>query len=126
MPEFISKIQHNTYEKGEFSDEKTRTLDETVELIKSFPFDAERSLTVIQLTGPSITIQDEYVNYLKVGLYFNGKLCIYYLDNDNHLYEYYVLSVDEACNLVTDYFNGTLDLTKFEKHLFNFGNKAHF
>jgi hypothetical protein len=126
MPEFISKVQHNTYEKGEFSDEKVRTLSETLELIKTFPFDAERTVTDIQLTGPSVTIQDEYVNYLKVGLYFGGKLCVYYLDNDNHLYECYVRDVDAACNLVTDFFNGKLDPSKFEKHLFNIGNQGHF
>lgn len=126
MPKFISKVQHDTYEKGEFSDEKERTLEETIELVKSFPFDAERNFTDIQLTGPSVTIQDEYLNYLKVGLYFNGKLCVYYLDNDNHLYKCYVLSVDDACNLATDFFNGTLDLTKFEKHLFNIGSRKHF
>jgi hypothetical protein len=126
MPEFISKVQHNTYEKGEFSDEKVRTLSETLELVKTFPFDAERTLTEIQLTGPSVTIQDEYINYLKVGLYFNGKLCIYYLDNDGHLYECYVLNVDAACSVVTDFFNDQLDLSKFEKHVFNIGSKKHF
>ncbi|MDB5158812.1 MAG: hypothetical protein JWR50_3519, partial [Mucilaginibacter sp.] len=126
MPEFISKIQHNTYEKGEFSDEKARSLSETLQLIKDFPFDAERTLTEIQLTGPSVTIQDEYVNYLKVGLYFNGKLCVYYLDNENHLYECYLPNVTAVCDLVTDFFNGQLDLSKFEKHLFNIGSKKHF
>lgn len=126
MPEFISKVQHDNYEKGEFSDEKVRNLEETIELIRSFPFDAERNLTDIQLTGPSVTIQDGYVNYLKVGLYFNGKFCVYYLDNNNHLYEYYVLSVDEACNLVTDFFTETLDLSKFEKQLFKIGSRKHF
>jgi lipase chaperone LimK len=55
MPEFISKVQHKTYEKGEFSDEKVRTLQETIELIKAFPYDDERALTSVELTGPSVT-----------------------------------------------------------------------
>jgi hypothetical protein len=88
MPEFISKLQHNTYEKGEFSDEQPRDLEETINLIKDFPWDAERTLTDIQLTGPSVTILDNDLNYLKLGLYFGGKFCVYYLDKDNHLYEY--------------------------------------
>ena len=54
MPEFISKLQHKTYEKGEFSDEKVRSLDETIKLIKTFPWDAERTLTDVQLTGSSV------------------------------------------------------------------------
>src|ERR1700740_3678003 len=126
MPEFISKLQHKTYEKGEFSDEKSRGLDETIELVKNFPWDSERTLTDIQLTGPSITIQDEYVNYLKVGLYFNGKFCLYYLDNENHLYEYHAADITEACKTLADFFEGKLDLGKFDKHFFNIGNEPHF
>ena len=126
MPEFISKLQHKTYEKGEFSDEQVRNLDETIELIKSFPWDTERTLTDVQLTGPSITIRDEDINYLKVGLYFNGKYCLYYLDRDNHLYEYHAPDITDACKIVTDFFAGQLDLENFEKHFFNIGNQAHF
>ncbi|MCR8561231.1 hypothetical protein KXD93_26500 [Mucilaginibacter sp. BJC16-A38] len=126
MPEFISKLQHKTYEKGEFSDEKVRTLDETIELVKTFPWDDERTLTDIQLTGPSVTIQDEYVNYLKIGLYFNGKFCLYYLDNDNHLYEYHVIEKVDVLKIVADFFNSEIELKDFEKHIFNIGNQAHF
>ncbi|QEC79944.1 hypothetical protein [Mucilaginibacter ginsenosidivorax] len=85
MPQFISKLQRNTYEKGEFSDEQPRNLDETIQLIKDFPWDLERPLTDIQLTGPSVTIQDAELNYLKLGLYFGGKFCVYYLDKDNQI-----------------------------------------
>ncbi|WP_413668256.1 hypothetical protein ACEN9X_27920 [Mucilaginibacter sp. Mucisp86] len=126
MLQLISKLQHNTYEKGEFSDEQPRDLEETIQFIKDFPWDAERALTDIQLTGPSITIQDDDLNYLKFGLYFNGKFCAYYLDRDNHLYEYHAKTVDEACDLVADFFNQKLNLSLFEKHFFNIGNKPHF
>ena len=126
MPAFISKVQHKTYEKGEFTDEKERSLAETLDLINNFPWDKERTLTDIQLTGPSVTICDGDVNYLKVGLYFNGKYCLYYLDRDNHLYEYHTAEMQTVDQLVTDFFNSTLDLSQFDKHLFNIGNKAHF
>ena len=126
MPELISKVQHKTYEKGEFSDEKARSIEDTIILINDFPWDAERPLTDIQLTGPSITICDEDINYLKIGLYFNGKYCLYYLDNENHLYEYHAPTMDDACKIVTDYFSNQLSLEPFEKHLFNIGNKPHF
>jgi hypothetical protein len=125
MPQFISKLQHNTYEKGEFSDEEERSLDETIELIRKFPWSEERG-TDIQLTGPSVTIQDENINYLKIALYFNGKFCLYYLDNDNHLYEYHANDINEVRALVTDFFNGQLELQKFDKHIFNIGNQPHF
>jgi len=126
MLQLISKLQHNTYEKGEFSDECPRALNETIQLIKDFRWDAERTLTDIQLTGPSVTIQDDALNYLKLGLYFNGKFCVYYLDSGNHLYEYHAPNIDEACDLVIDFFNQTPDLNRFEKHFFNIGNKPHF
>jgi len=126
MPKFISKIQRNTFEKGEFSDEKERTLEETVDLLKTFPWDCERTLTDIQLTGPSVTIQDEYLNYLKVGLYFGGKYCLYYLDNNDHLYECHAPTIEDVCVFVTDFFNGILNLQKFDKHLINIGSRKHF
>jgi hypothetical protein len=125
MPEFISKLQYKNYEKGEFSDEKSRSIEETLQLIKSFPWDEQRGVD-IQLTSPSVTIQDEYVNYLKVGLYFNGKFSIYYLDSDNHLYEYHADNLDDVYKVVSDFFNLTLDLSPFEKHFFNIGNQKHF
>jgi hypothetical protein len=126
MPQFISKLQHNTYEKGEFSDEQPRDLGETIRLIKDFPWDLERSLTDIQLTGPSVTIQNDDVNYLKLGLYFGGKFCVYYLDKDNHLYEYHAANIEAAEKLVADFFNQTLELSIFDKHFFNIGNQPHF
>ncbi|MGN8068561.1 hypothetical protein [Mucilaginibacter sp. SG564] len=126
MPQFVSKLQHNTYEKGEFSDEQPRNFDNTIDLIKNFPWDQERSLTDIQLTGPSVTIQDNDLNYLKLGLYFGGKFCVYYLDKGNHLYEYHTPDLDSVSTLVSDFFTQKLDLKLFEKHFFNVGNRAHF
>lgn len=126
MLQLISKLQHNTYEKGEFSDEQPRNLVETIQLIKDFPWDGERALTDIQLTGPSVTIRGNDRNFLKLGLYFSGKFCLYYLDHRNHLYEYHAPTIDEACRLVDDFFNQRIDLQLFDKHLFNIGNKQHF
>ena len=125
MSEFISKLQYKTYEKGEFSGEKPRGLEETLQLIKDFPWDEQRGVDV-QLTGPSVTIQDEYVNYLKVGLYFNGKFSLYYLDHDNHLYEYHTDDLNDVCKQVTDFFSQQLDLGQFDKHVFSIGSKHHF
>ncbi|WP_428329319.1 hypothetical protein [Mucilaginibacter sp.] len=126
MPDFISKLQHNTYEKGEFTDEQSRSLADTLEIIKTFPWDKERTLTDIQLTGPSVTIQDDMGNYLKIGLYFGGKYCLYYLDTDNHLYEYHLPELKDVYTVVTDFFSGQIDLGKFEKHFLSMGSKSHF
>ena len=125
MPEFIAKLRYKTYEKGEYSDEKVRGLDDTLLLIRNFPWEEQRGSDV-QLTGPSVTIQDEYGNFLKAGLYFNDKFCLYYLDCDNHLYEYHASGLEDVCSIVSTFFEGKIDLAKFEKHLFNVGNIGHF
>jgi hypothetical protein len=125
MAEFISKLQYKTYEKGEFSDEKIRSLEETIQLIKNFPWDEQRGVD-IQLTGPSVTIKDDYGNYLKVGLYFNSKFCLYYLDNDGHLYEYHTNELGNINNWITDFFDQQLDLAQFEKHIFSVNSRSHF
>jgi hypothetical protein len=125
MSEFISKLQYKTYEKGEYSDEKVRSLEETLLLINNFPWEEQRGVD-IQLTGPSVTIQDEYGNYLKAALYFGGKFCLYYLDLDHHLYEYHTPELKDVCAVVTDFFNGEIDLHKFEKNVFSMGAKSHF
>jgi hypothetical protein len=125
MPEFISKLQYKTYEKGEFSNEKSRPLAETIQLIKDFPWDEQRGVDV-QLSSPSVTIMDEYRNYLKVAIYFNGKFCIYYFDVGHHLYEYHTDNLYDAYKQVTDFFNQQLDLGLFEKHLLSVGSKGHF
>ena len=125
MAEFISKLQYKTYEKGEFSDEKARSLEETIQLIKNFPWEEQRG-SDIQLTGPSVTIQNEYVEYLKLGLYFNGKFCLYFYDRNDHLFELHEPNLEDACQIVTDFFNGLSIEEKFDKHFFSIGPKSHF
>jgi hypothetical protein len=125
MPEFISKLQYKTYEKGEFSHEKVRNLEETLDLIKKFPWDEQRGADV-QLTGPSVIIRDEYSNYIKAALYFNGKFCVYYLDCDNHLYEYHTADLNEVCSILSEFFGGQIELQKFEKRLLVVKARKHF
>ncbi|WP_259067090.1 hypothetical protein HDF24_19980 [Mucilaginibacter sp. X4EP1] len=125
MPQFISKLQHKYYEKGEYADEKVRTLQDTLQLIKDFPWDRERGVDV-QLTGPSVVIQDENTNYLKVALYFNGKYCLYYFDCDHHLYEFHTSELNDIYELVTKFFDGQINLQKFEKHTLSIGVHKHF
>jgi hypothetical protein len=43
MLQLTSKLQHNTYEKGEFSDEQSRNVDETIQLIKNFPWGCRKN-----------------------------------------------------------------------------------
>ena len=125
MPDLLSKLQYRYSEKGEFADQKNRSLEETLQLIKTIKWDEQRGGEV-GLTCPSITIVDEAGNYLKVATYFNGKFCVYYLDTDQRLYEHPVSNIDDADPFVTDFFNGQLDVTKFERHRGIVGAVKHF
>jgi hypothetical protein len=127
MPEFISKLQHYICEKGEFTDEKVRSLVQTKELIKNFPWDEERPYAdADNITGPSITIQDESNNFFKLTVFPPGEFIVYYLATDGHLYEYHIADMESALNEVTAFFNGQTNLQKFKKHFFTIGNKANF
>ncbi|MES2275889.1 MAG: hypothetical protein V4592_07695 [Bacteroidota bacterium] len=100
-------------------------MEETLQIIKNFPWDTQRG-SDIQLSGPGIVIAGENGDYLKVALYFNGKFSAYYLDGDNHLYEYHTPELTDECQKVKEFFEGNLNLDGFDKHFFNIGNRGHF
>jgi hypothetical protein len=125
MPEFISKLQYKTSEKGEYSDEKARSLEETIELVKSFPW-AREQYADVSVTGPSITIQDYNGNFLKAGIYFGGRHSLYYMDNKHRYYVLMNVTIDVVFGKVNDFFKGQIDLQSFEKARFSFGAKGYF
>jgi len=125
MPEFISKLQYKTYEKGEYSDEKSRNLAETIELINNFPWVTEQYAD-IELTGPSITIQDGDNNFLKVGIYYGGKFSLYYLDAKYNYYRKLNVNMDIVDTKINEFFKGQIDLQILEKHKLAFGIKDYF
>lgn len=125
MSTFISKLQFKYYEKGEFIDEKPRNLKETLDLIRSYPWDQQRGVDV-QPTCPSVTIRNEHGKYLKLGNYFGGKFALYMYDHEHHLYELHEPTLDEACQIIEQFFNNSIDKSIFDRHYFALGSKAHF
>jgi hypothetical protein len=125
MPSLISKLQYKYSEKGEFAEEKSRSLDETLQLFSTIKWDEERG-GEIGLTVPSVTIVDDMGNYLKVGTYFNGKFCLYYFDTGHRLYEHPVLNIEEAEPFIKDFFNGQLNVASFERHRGVINAASHF
>lgn len=125
MNNLTSKLQYKTYEKGEFSDEQGRSLEETLALIKAFPWDEQRGADV-QLTGPGVVIEGPTGDYLKIGTYFSNKLALYYLDAANHLYEFHTEDAGLLNDQVIAFFNQNIDLTAYEKHLFSINSRSHF
>ena len=125
MSQFISKLQYRNYEPGEFDGEKVRGLVDTLQLIKNFPWNEQRGGDN-EPTGPSVTIQDESKNFLKVTFYNEENYCVYYLDSGNHFYEYDADTLNDVDKLVTDFFESKLDLGLFHEHMFNAQNGRHF
>ncbi len=126
MNSLVSKLQYKTYETGEYLEEKARNLEETLMLIHNFPWEEQRHLIDIKLTSPSVTIQNNEGEYLKLGLFFNNKYCVYLFGEDNHFYEAHFSTLKEACEIVTDFFNNQLSYKKFEKHFLSFNQKHYF
>lgn len=125
MAELISKLQYKTCEDGEYYDEKPRNLEETIELVKNFPWVREQYAD-LGLTGPSITIQDKKGNFLKAGIYYGGRFSLYYLDANGHYYAHTNIAIEKVYNAVIAFFNDNLVLDSFEKHSFQSGKKKYF
>ncbi|QJD97168.1 hypothetical protein HH214_15455 [Mucilaginibacter robiniae] len=126
MTQLISKLQYKNFEKGEFCEEKSRYLEETMQLIRDFPWDQQRSLTDIQATGPSVTVKNQTGEYLKVGLFFNNKFCLYLLNQYHQVFEYHAPNLQSACDIVSKFYTGANLETLFEKHLVSIGESSHF
>ena len=118
MTSLVSKLQNQDYEAGEFADELPRTLEETLILFNSFPWNEQRLLSNNDLTGASITIAgDETHDYLKVGLHNSDRFVVYYFNAKFCLYQHYVSTNNEVNNLVISLFNKSIDLKLFKSYL---------
>ena len=124
---FRTKIQYNTCEPGEFIEEKKRNYNEVIELIENFPWEKQRHKITIDLTCPSITIQDDKSNYLKFALYYNEKFALYFFDGKNLFIKSFPKYV-EAYDLIKEYFEkSSIDYTYYKKQNIMFKNiSVHF
>lgn len=127
MTQLVSKIQLRKYETGEFSNISLRSLDETLDLVFSFPWKEQRTNVSVELTCPSITIENSENSYLKIGPYFSNKFILYFLINGK-VYEKIIPTLEDCKNIVQSLFNEeTIELKdgfQVKKSLFNF--KKHF
>ncbi len=112
----ISKIQYNHFETGEFVDEKERSYEEVISLIENFPWEEQRNNDLlIDLSSPSITIQDDDRSYLRISLYRDNKFILYFYDGKS-LYSKIVLKFTDAYEDIDEYMALlSPDLTHFKK-----------
>jgi hypothetical protein len=86
MKTLESKIQYHNFEPGEFVEIKQRNQEETIALVEHFPWAKEREKIQIEITNPSITIENTLGEYIKIATYFRGDYCIYFYNTQNELY----------------------------------------
>jgi len=128
MPSFISKLQYTDSEIGEFFDEQVRDLDSTIKLINDFPWQYQRRYIDNNYTGPSVTIQNEHNDYLKVSIH-NGSEFWLLLLKSARLYEYPIenlFSLEEVITQVTLFFSSLTNISEFKKLRFELFIKRHF
>jgi hypothetical protein len=125
VTELISKVQYRNSEKGQFHKIAMRNLEDTISLIKNYPWETERSLASIELTCPCVTIEHPSGSYLKVAPYFSGKFSLYYLDG-NKIYLKTTDSIEDAVLWTKIYFEQEGKLQGFEKYSFTFKPIAYF
>lgn len=124
--QLVTKLQYRDFEKGEFCEEAPRTLEHTLLLIKTYPWETQRHLADVQPTCPSVTIERTDGEYLKIGPGFNNKFCLYLLSSSHQLYEAYISTLNEVCDMVTKFFNCTCLEPLLQKHMLSIGAAGHF
>lgn len=82
----LSKLQYNNFEPGEFTGREPRSYEQTIALIGSFPWEDQRDHLRVSLTNPSVSIQDNKGNFLKLALYYNGRFVLHFFTPEKRLY----------------------------------------
>jgi hypothetical protein len=121
MNTIVSKIQYKNCEPGEFKEEKVRTLNDSIQLIKDFPWAAQRTGNPVGLTNPSLTFQDNDSNFLKLAPSYNGRFILYYFKKDKCLYSRKGIELEEALKTIEQFYQeSSFDYSPFvrEQHPF--------
>ena len=97
------KIQYHNFEPGEFVDNQKLSFEDTVPVIRSFPWEEERTKLKVSLTNPSITFQTDNNLFLKLALYYHKKFILYFYDGMS-LYTHSFFKLDDSFTLIEYFF----------------------
>jgi hypothetical protein len=114
METLTSKVQYSNFEKGEFTDIAPRTFEEVKQQIIDYPWEEQRHGASVELTCPSVTIEQNYDSFLKLGPYFNGKFCLYLCEN-HEVYEKVCTTLKDSFDIIYSYFLDNNIRQEFEK-----------
>jgi hypothetical protein len=116
MKQLTSKIQYHNFETGEFIEKQKRTYDATISLIETFPWNEERTKLVVDLTNPSITIEGNNNDYLKLAVFFNEKYVLHYFNNGGVLFTKSFLNLKDSYLDIQRFFDQPdFDVSAFKK-----------
>jgi hypothetical protein len=116
MKELISKLQYKNFEPGEFIEEKKRKYEETIQLIETFPWNEQRDHIIIDLTNPSITIEGENNDYLKLAIFFNAKFVLHYLNAQKILFTKSFTDFKDSYKYIRNFFElSSFDMSDFKQ-----------
>ena len=115
------KIQYHNFEPGEFVYNRKLSYEETVPVIRSFPWEEERTKLRVSLTNPSITFQTDGNLFLKLALYYNKKFILYFYDGMN-LYTHSFSELEDSFTLI-EYFFVHSDIDRSQYKLERAGGK---
>jgi len=118
MPGLITKLQYKNFEKGEFTDEKPRSFEQLIGLLKDFPNTKTDSIER-DVNDPSVVVLDVNGNYLKIDIYPGNSFCLYYLAVSNEYYIYDVIPLEKASKGIETFFAGNIDLSDFETQTYH-------
>jgi hypothetical protein len=126
--QLLVKVQFKNFEPGEFTDARDRSYEETVRLIEDFPWEQQRDHLQVGPTNPSVTVEGEHHNFIKLALYYHDSFILYYLDDSGHLYTKSFPQLQFAYPFLHSFFaDSLLDTSEFElQHLWLGGKSIHF
>jgi len=125
MGKLPSKLQYPGYETGEYSDIAMRALQETMTLVATYPWAEMDSSMGVNLTGPSVVIEGAKTNYLKIGLYYGNRFCLYLLKANGVYYVRITETLEEVLELLQGFFEGK-PIEEFFSREYNVGIRKHF
>ena len=110
-----SKIQYKNFEMGEFVEETPRSYESLIKIIEEFPWEKQREKIQISLTNPSITIENDNQQFLKLALFYNGKFVLHYCDKSNKLFSKSFASIRDSYPYLKKFYEQeSFDLSDFK------------
>ncbi len=107
MPNLTTKVQYKGFLPGQFVEEAKRSFDETIRLIEEFPWVREWEKIGIELTNPSVTMENKNGEFLKLAPYFNNKFVLHFLNREQKLYAKSFVKLEDTYPYLQLYFNDT-------------------